>query len=401
MVELLERHGQGGPCSNERPGFTYDNSFLVADPSGAFVLETAGRQWACEQVSGPGRSISNGLTIPSFAKAHANPVRTWVAAASTRRSLTEPLACRATGPGRPDGGAAEPRSDGGTRLVPRPRRPGCPLRPCRGSGGLEPDHRLVGVRPPRGGPATGPPPPRRRAHRCSSRWPWTRPSTSGPPPTNVFDTGSPWWRHELLHRTTMRAYGTLIAPLPARPRSDRGQVDRRTAGHRRRPSPRPTGWSGGGWPTWPEPTSPTAVRHGSVGHGRPRPVPPVSTRSSPRDRHPGTRHRSRPVRPGRGPDAAHVGRGGAGARGPGEGRGPDRRRIHPGRDPGRARRPVARAHPEPHVRARRGAGPRDLPHLSTPASTWSSWGDGRPGWRRSGERYPSSTPSCSPTSSRA
>src|SRR5271168_3008491 len=39
MIELLERHGQGGPCSNERPGFTYDNSFLVADPSGAFVLE--------------------------------------------------------------------------------------------------------------------------------------------------------------------------------------------------------------------------------------------------------------------------------------------------------------------------------------------------------------------------
>ena len=32
MVELLERHGQGGPCSYERPGFTYDNSFLVADP---------------------------------------------------------------------------------------------------------------------------------------------------------------------------------------------------------------------------------------------------------------------------------------------------------------------------------------------------------------------------------
>ena len=70
IVELLEHHGQGGPCSYERPHFTYDNSFLVADASGAFVLETAGRQWASEPVRGPGRSISNGLTIASFAKAH-------------------------------------------------------------------------------------------------------------------------------------------------------------------------------------------------------------------------------------------------------------------------------------------------------------------------------------------
>ena len=93
MVELLESHGQGGPCSYERPRFTYDNSFLVADPSGALVLETAGRHWATEVVHGPGRSISNGLTIPSFVKAHANPVRTWVSSASTRRGLTEASAC--------------------------------------------------------------------------------------------------------------------------------------------------------------------------------------------------------------------------------------------------------------------------------------------------------------------
>jgi hypothetical protein len=32
----------------------------------------------------------------------------------------------------------------------------------------------------------------------------------GTAPTNVFDEGSLWWRHELLHRTTMHAFATLL-----------------------------------------------------------------------------------------------------------------------------------------------------------------------------------------------
>ena len=75
IVRLLELHGQGGPCSFEHGRSTYDNSFIVADPDGAVVLETAGRTHATEEVNSRGRSISNGLTIAAFARAHSDPLR--------------------------------------------------------------------------------------------------------------------------------------------------------------------------------------------------------------------------------------------------------------------------------------------------------------------------------------
>jgi len=61
ITGLLETHGQGGPAVM---GTTagYHNSFLIADPSEAWILETSARQWAARQVEGVG-SISNHLTI--------------------------------------------------------------------------------------------------------------------------------------------------------------------------------------------------------------------------------------------------------------------------------------------------------------------------------------------------
>jgi secernin len=61
--QLTERLGQGGSC--EAPGHafrTYHNSYIVADPRQAWVLETAGRRWQAEPVADRG-SISNLYTL--------------------------------------------------------------------------------------------------------------------------------------------------------------------------------------------------------------------------------------------------------------------------------------------------------------------------------------------------
>ena len=76
ITSLLERHGQGGGCGHENRDFTYHNSFIVADPREAYVLETAGDRWATEHVASGARSISNGLTIPGFAQRYADRVHT-------------------------------------------------------------------------------------------------------------------------------------------------------------------------------------------------------------------------------------------------------------------------------------------------------------------------------------
>ena len=62
MVGLLADHGQGGPCGYEDKKIIYHNSFIVADPTEAWVLETADHLWAAKKVESF-YAISNGLTI--------------------------------------------------------------------------------------------------------------------------------------------------------------------------------------------------------------------------------------------------------------------------------------------------------------------------------------------------
>jgi secernin len=65
MIALLEKYGQSGDA--ERPGewgkANYHNSFIIADPKQAWVLETAGRYWVAKKLTHGVYSISNIYSI--------------------------------------------------------------------------------------------------------------------------------------------------------------------------------------------------------------------------------------------------------------------------------------------------------------------------------------------------
>ncbi|XP_046549938.1 secernin-2-like [Haliotis rubra] len=64
---LLERYGQGGPCAEDHSfsQWTYHSSFLIADRSEAWVLDTAGQFWAAHKLTRGTYNISSTLTIGS------------------------------------------------------------------------------------------------------------------------------------------------------------------------------------------------------------------------------------------------------------------------------------------------------------------------------------------------
>ncbi len=64
ITNLLEQYGQDAGAGYQNKSFHHHNSFMIADGSRAFVLETAGEHWVAARIKGF-RSISNGLTIES------------------------------------------------------------------------------------------------------------------------------------------------------------------------------------------------------------------------------------------------------------------------------------------------------------------------------------------------
>jgi secernin len=220
ITQLLESVGQGGGCGHEQRGFTYHNSYLVADLRSAFVLETAGRRWAAERVTGA-RTISNALTLDAFAREHADPIRARVAGAAVRRACTFAAARLASSPLDL---AAALRSHGpGAGDAPRYRWHNGGLgAPCVHAGGRLASSQTTaswlselapgGVR--HWATATAAP--------CTSLFKPVRvgePLELGPQPTDRFDAATLWWRHERLHRAVARDPERLL-PLFAKERDE-------------------------------------------------------------------------------------------------------------------------------------------------------------------------------------
>jgi secernin len=214
IVDLLERHGQGGPCSHERPGFSYHNSFLVADPSGAIVLETAGANWAVEHVTGRGRSISNGLSIAGFAEEFTSTTAARGTSCASRLARTQPAAEAAVGVA--DLFAALRDHGEGPTPVFSPTD-GAMGAPCVHAGGAvsssqstaswvsdlrtDPLHWLTAT----SAPCTS------TFHPVRVEHPVDHHATFGPDPTHRYDPASRWWRHELLHRAVLRDHGAVAS----------------------------------------------------------------------------------------------------------------------------------------------------------------------------------------------
>ncbi|MCH8831250.1 MAG: hypothetical protein IID00_00720, partial [Chloroflexi bacterium] len=205
IVKLIDEFGQGGACSwLERPGFTYHNSFIVADPTSALVLETAGRHFAIEEVRAA-RSISNGLTIPGFAERHSDFIKTRVCGCRVRQPRTQQLAERAESPADL---MRILRDHGAGNDVPKYAWLNGGLgAPCVHAGGLVASSQttaswVADLRPGKIAHwVTG------TAAPCTSLFKPVsidKPLELGPTPCERADDESPWWRHERLHRAVMR-----------------------------------------------------------------------------------------------------------------------------------------------------------------------------------------------------
>ncbi|XP_043440149.1 secernin-2 isoform X1 [Prionailurus bengalensis] len=76
ITDLLARYGQGGSCREDPTLFCYHNTFLLADRTEAWVLETAGRLWAAQRIQEGARNISNQLSVGTDISAEHADLRT-------------------------------------------------------------------------------------------------------------------------------------------------------------------------------------------------------------------------------------------------------------------------------------------------------------------------------------
>ena len=237
ITELLAEHGQGGSCGYLHKNARYHNAFIIADTQEAWVLETAGDFWAAQRVRGV-RTISNGLTIGSeydraspgliehaiergwcrsgedfhFARCYSDRLYTHFSRARQRQSRSTDLLTAEMGrvtPGTMMSGLRDHGEPEKSEFVPArsSMRSICMhagdelLRYSQSTGSM-----VAHLR--QGAPAlwlTGTSAP------CTSLFKPTylngHPLPElGPRPTGVCDPETLWWRHEALHRGSLRNY---------------------------------------------------------------------------------------------------------------------------------------------------------------------------------------------------
>jgi len=219
IQELLARHGQGGDAGYSRQGFSYHNSFLIADRTEAWLLESVGKESESRRISAGVCAISNELQSPRLRR-HAKRLHGLVARASRRQARTACLAASVQGAEDAIRVLAD-HGEGST--APRFNRLNGALgAPCVHAGGwlaaTQTTASWISVVSESGDQhwATGTSSP------CLSLFrpvDLQRPRQLGTP-TGQRDTRSLWWRHEGIHRAA-RVAGW--AP-PASFHADRARV---------------------------------------------------------------------------------------------------------------------------------------------------------------------------------
>ncbi len=203
ICELVETFGQGGRCSYEDAGFSYHNSFLIADHREAWIVEAAGKRIARKRLDEGVYAISNDVTLPEL-RSIRDRIRPWVARAHLRQ---ERVRCLATNVDSVEDAMAVLRDHGGENALPRySRHTGAMSAPCMHAGGwlvgaqttgsMVSELRPIGVTH----WATGTSAP------CLSVF---RPVSVDNPRDVGSPTGTPgdslWWRFEQVHRLLLRA----------------------------------------------------------------------------------------------------------------------------------------------------------------------------------------------------
>ena len=261
ITTLLAQYGQGGECGLHE-SLTYHNSYILADAQEAFVLETAGFEWAAVRVRDVA-SISNAITIGrewdfasenlvayalakgwckteaefDFARCYSAPLYTHFSAARPRQACTlNALRAKRGALTVADMMAFLRHHDGSQVDTAVLGADVCmhagfgPVRRSQTTGSMvsqlkqgQATHWLTGTAAP-----------------CLSLfkpvWLEAGLPAQGEPPTAVYSAANRWWRHENLHRAVLRDYATR-APLVQKERdkleahflAEANQLDQKSA----------------------------------------------------------------------------------------------------------------------------------------------------------------------------